>query len=145
MADLATRLPEVRDTGTFAAALAFLVIGIALKMALFPLHSWMPDAYTHAPSAVSTLLAGTTTKVSVYLLIRVLFGIFGIEAIDLYKIASMLFPFAILAILAGSIAACWQEDAKRVLAWSSIAQIGYMIWVEQCRGHLVPLRWLHCR
>jgi len=127
MADLATRLPEVRDTGTFAAALAFLVVGIALKMALFPLHSWMPDAYTHAPSVVSTLLAGTTTKVSVYLLIRILLGVFGIEAVDMYHVGTMLFPFAVLAILAGSIAACWQQDAKRVLAWSSVAQIGYMV------------------
>ncbi len=127
MADLAERLGDVRHTSTFAVAISFLVIGIALKMALFPLHSWMPDAYTYAPSPVSALLAGTTTKVSVYLLIRVLFDIVGVDTIsDLYRIDLLLFPVALVAILVGSLAACWQQDAKRILAWSSIAQIGYM-------------------
>lgn len=127
MMDLAERLPGVRDTSTFAAAIAFLIIGIALKMALFPLHSWMPDAYTFAPSAVSTLLAGTTTKVSVYLLIRVLFDIVGVDTFSsLYHIDKLLFPVAVVAIVAGSVLACWQHDAKRILAWSSVAQIGYM-------------------
>lgn len=127
MQDLSERLVDVRDTSTFAAAIAFLVIGIALKMALFPLHSWMPDAYTYAPSAVSTLLAGTTTKVSVYLLIRVLIDIVGVEtAGELYRMDLVLFPVALVAIMVGSLAACWQQDAKRILAWSSIAQIGYM-------------------
>jgi multicomponent Na+:H+ antiporter subunit D len=63
------------------AALAFLTVGISLKLALFPLHQWLPNAYAYAPSAVSAFLAATATKVSVYALLRFYFSVFGETAI----------------------------------------------------------------
>jgi multicomponent Na+:H+ antiporter subunit D len=59
------------------AALAFLTVGISLKLALFPLHQWLPNAYTYAPSAVTAFLAATATKVSVYVLMRFYYSVFG--------------------------------------------------------------------
>ena len=77
MADMAHRLAAVRGTRPVLAALAFLTVGISLKLALFPLHQWLPNAYTYAPSAVSAFLAATATKVAVYVLLRFYFTVFG--------------------------------------------------------------------
>jgi multicomponent Na+:H+ antiporter subunit D len=77
MVDLAQRLPQVSHTRTVYAAFAFLAVGIGLKMALFPFHAWLPGAYAEAPSAVTAFLAGTSTKVAVYVLLRFFFTVFG--------------------------------------------------------------------
>ena len=61
-------------------AFAFLTVGISLKLALFPLHFWLPNAYAYAPSAVTGFMAATATKVSVYVLLRVFFTIFGVDS-----------------------------------------------------------------
>jgi len=127
MADMAVRLQSVQSGATLPAAFAFLGIGIAVKMALFPLHAWMPESYTYAPSHVSAMLAGTATKVSVYLLLRCMLMVLGPDlAVDQYRLDLLLIPVAVVAILFGSLAACWQANAKRIMAWSSVAQIGYM-------------------
>ena len=127
LADMATRLPEVADARTIHAAFAFLTVGIGLKMGLFPLHVWLPNAYTYAPSVVTVFLAATATKVSVYLLIRVVFTMFGAElAFATMRLEVVLLPLALLGIFVGSIVAIFQTNVKRMLAYSSIAQIGYM-------------------
>ena len=128
MADLAQRLPEVAHTRPIQAALAFLVIGASLKLALFPLHLWLPNAYATAPSAVSALLAGTSTKVAAYVLIRFLYSIFGGEwSLGGFPLDTALIILACAAMLIGSAGAITQTDVKRLLAWSSLAQIGYIV------------------
>ena len=77
MADLAERIPAVAATRTIPVAFAFLAVGISLKLALFPLHLWLPSAYAYAPSAVTAFIASTATKVAVYMLLRFFFTIFG--------------------------------------------------------------------
>jgi len=128
MADLAARLPAVADNRTIPVAFTFLTVGITLKLALFPLHLWLPNAYTYAPSAVTSFIASTATKVAVYLLLRVFFTIFG-EAFsfDVMELDRVLMPLAVVAILAMSLVAIYQENVKRLLAFSSVAQIGYMV------------------
>lgn len=127
MVDMAERLGGVDDRLTLYIAFAFLFIGLGIKMALFPLHWWMPDAYAEAPSSVSAMLSGTATKVSVYVLLRVLFTVFGIDvSIGTLGLDTMIVPLALAGIIAGSAVACWQDDAKRLLAWSSVGQLGYM-------------------
>ncbi len=128
MADLAVRLPAVADTGPVQAALAFLVIGTSLKLALVPLHQWLPNAYTTAPSAVTALLAGTSTKVAAYVLIRFLYTIFGGQwSLGGFPLGPALMGLAAIAMIGASAAAILQVDVKRLLAWSSIAQIGYIV------------------
>ena len=128
MLDLARRIPEVSDTRTVAVAFAFLTVGISLKVALFPLHAWLPNAYTYAPSAISVLLAATATKVGIYILLRFLFTVFGGNfSFQAMPLDGMLLLLAIVSVLAGSLIAVFQNNLKRMLAYSSIAQIGYMV------------------
>ena len=128
MADLADRLPEVSGTRTIPVAFTFLTVGITLKLALFPLHLWLPNAYTYAPSAVTAFIASTATKVAVYLLLRFFFTIFGATfSFDVMQLDRILMPLALIAIVAMSLVAIYQENVKRLLAYSSVAQIGYMV------------------
>jgi multicomponent Na+:H+ antiporter subunit D len=128
MADLADRLPEVSGTRTIPVAFTFLTIGITLKLALFPLHLWLPNAYTYAPSAVTAFIASTATKVGVYLLLRFFFTIFGVTfSFDVMQLDRILMPLALIAIVTMSLVAIYQENVKRLLAYSSVAQIGYMV------------------
>ncbi len=128
MADLAARIPALTGNRTVHVAFAFIAVGLAMKAALFPLHIWLPNAYAYAPSVVSAFLASTATKVSIYVLLRVYLTIFGPAfSIGSMGINYLLMPFAIAAMFVGSAVAIFQPDIKRMLAYSSIAQIGYMI------------------
>ncbi len=128
MADLAERLPAVADTRTMHTAVAFVTVGVCLKLALFPLHLWLPNAYAYAPSAVSALLAATSTKVAVYLLIRLFYTVIGADfAFGQLSLGLALMALAVLGMLVASAVAINQPDAKRMLAYSSVAQVGYMV------------------
>ncbi len=126
MVDLADRIPDVADTNAVRAAFAFIVIGIGLKLALFPLHRWLPGAYTNAPSAVTIFLAATATKVAVYVLLRMVFTVFGLEFALSMPYREVFFVLGTLGILFASISAIDQPNVKRMLAYSSVAQIGYI-------------------
>ena len=126
--DMAQRLVPVLTTKTVLAAFGFLTVGIALKMALFPLHAWLPNAYTFAPSVVTTFLAATATKVSVYILLRFVFTVYGSTfAPEVVRLDALLLPLALVGIFVASTVAIFQKNVKRLLAWSSIAQVGYMV------------------
>ena len=127
IADLGERLPAVAETRTILIALAFLTIGIGLKAGLFPLHIWLPNAYCFAPSVVTSFLAATATKVAIYALLRVYFTVFGIKTIESLPVSELLLAMGLIAIVLMSTVAIYQNDAKRLLAYSSIAQIGYMV------------------
>ncbi|MDX1625839.1 MAG: monovalent cation/H+ antiporter subunit D family protein [Wenzhouxiangellaceae bacterium] len=126
MADLAERIPEVADTRAVRAAFGFILVGIGLKLALFPLHRWLPGAYTHAPSAVTVFLAATATKVAVYVLLRLVFTVFGLEFARAMPYREILFTLGTIGILFASFTAIGQHSVKRMLAYSSVAQIGYI-------------------
>ena len=128
MMDLSQRLPEVADTRTIRVAFAFVTVGVSIKLALFPLHLWLPNAYTFAPSAVSAFIAATATKVGVYVLLRFFFTVFGIRfSFDAMHVGEILMLLAVAAILVASLVAIFQDNVKRMLAYSSVAQIGYII------------------
>ncbi|WP_237607519.1 monovalent cation/H+ antiporter subunit D family protein [Roseimaritima sediminicola] len=126
--DIAHRLPREGGPRTILVAFAFMTIGLCIKMAVFPVHSWLPNAYTYAPSAVTAFIAATSTKVSVYIFIRLVYDIFTPEfAFDLLPLDSELTTLALVGIFVASTSAIYQSDVKRLLAYSSIAQIGYML------------------
>jgi len=127
IADLAARLPQVADTRPVLAALAFVTVGVSLKLALFPLHLWLPNAYAYAPSAVTAFLAATATKVSVYVLLRFYFTVFGARlVVEELPVEEVLLVLSLVAIATASLVALWQADLKRLFAYSSVAQIGYI-------------------
>ncbi|MDX1422528.1 MAG: monovalent cation/H+ antiporter subunit D family protein [Kiloniellales bacterium] len=128
MADLAQRVPELLHLRTTEAALAFLVVGISLKLALFPLHLWLPNAYAFAPTTVTIFLAATATKVSVYVIIRVLYTVYG--GVPIYQgeiFDDALMGLGMLSMVAAGLVAIYQNNVKRMLAYSSVSQIGYMV------------------
>lgn len=128
MSDIAERLPAMLDTRTAKVAFAFVLVGLGIKAAIFPLHLWLPSAYAYAPSAVSAVIAGTATKVAVYALLRLVFSVFGTDfAFGRLDTDAVLMLIALPGIFVASTVAIFQQDVKRMLAWSSIAQVGYMV------------------
>ena len=128
MYDLAERLPAVYESKTVLSAFGFFIVGVCLKLALFPLHLWLPNAYAYAPSITTAFLAATSTKVAVYVLIRYIFSIFGIEFVDLSLPLGEIFLFlGLTGIFVASVAAIYQLNIKKLFAYSSVAQIGYII------------------
>ncbi|WP_448567380.1 monovalent cation/H+ antiporter subunit D family protein [Thalassotalea ganghwensis] len=128
MADLAVRMDAYDSNRTLNTGLAFIMVGVSLKLALFPLHMWLPPAYTHAPSTVTAFLASTATKVAVYVMIRFIFTVFGAQHVfDKMGMELILMVLAIVAIFKCSYMATVQSNVKTLLAYSSVAQIGYMI------------------
>ncbi|MBT8434515.1 MAG: monovalent cation/H+ antiporter subunit D family protein [Gammaproteobacteria bacterium] len=128
MDDLSRRLPEVAQTRTVFTAFAFIIVGVCLKVALFPLHRWLPNAYAYAPSVVTAVLAATSTKVAVYLLIRFTFTVFGLSfSFSTVPLQIIFVVLGLLGIFVASTTAIFQKNVKHLFAYSSVAQIGYMI------------------
>ena len=128
MEDLRVLLPPLYASTAIQAAFIFILIGFGIKIALFPLHAWQPDAYTYAPSAVSVIISSAMAKTLIYALIRIIFSVFTLDFIThflpLFEILSWI---AAIAIVAGSLFAIYQHDFKRMLAYSSVANVGYIV------------------
>ncbi len=128
IADLQERLAEVTELAPVMVATAFIVAGLGLKAAVFPLHTWMPNAYTYAPSAVAVFLAACSTKVALFVLIRFDFLVFqpNLVAHELV-FSAFLVPLCVAAFLIASTVAIFEQNLKRLLGYSSVAQIGYIL------------------
>jgi multicomponent Na+:H+ antiporter subunit D len=128
LADMALRIPEVADQKPILVAAGFITIGLALKAAVFPLHVWLPNAYTYAPNVVTVFLGACATKVALYLLLRFDFFVFQPNLLNHdIQFAYFLMPLAVLAILIASAVALFEKNIKRLFAYSSVAQIGYIL------------------
>ncbi|SES65804.1 complex I subunit 5 family protein [Anaerobranca gottschalkii] len=107
-------------------SLALFIVGFGIKSALFPLHVWLPDAHSSAPSPSSAILSGVVVKIYAIVLLRIIYKVYGIGIFTQIPIPEIILAMATLAIFAGSLFAIAQEDIKRMLAFSSVAQIGYI-------------------
>ncbi len=105
-------------------AFVLLLIGFGIKLPAFPVHTWLPDAHVEAPTAVSVVLAGLLLKVGAYGLFRILYGIFPDMAVEY---AGWVATFGILSILYGGMNALAQRDLKRMVAYSSISHMGFVM------------------
>lgn len=128
LADMEQRIREVTDLKPILVAAGFITVGLALKAAVFPLHAWLPNTYTYAPHVVTVFLAACSTKVAIYVLLRFDFFVFqgNLPGHEL-QFAGFLLPLAALAILIASAVALFERNLKRMLAYSSIAQVGYIL------------------
>ena len=129
MADMGRILADL-DGGSRVASIAFgfIVVGLGLKLAMFPLHTWLPGAYAYAPSMVTIFLASTATKAALYLLLRFSFTIFDpnfeyVGAVLRYLLVGV----GVIGMIFASLQAIFQTDVRRTLAFSSVAQVGYML------------------
>ena len=107
-------------------ALSFMFIGFAIKAALFPLHVWLPEAHSNAPTASSALLSGLVVKVYIIGFMRIIYLAIGMEIFQLLPMREIFLVLSTLAILVGSVLAMVQENLKRMLAYSTVAQVGYI-------------------
>jgi len=127
-ADMRLLLPLVYDNHAVQMAFAMMVVGVMIKAYIFPLHFWQPDVYTYAPSTISSLMASIHVKVMFYILIRMWFSVFTLDFIRQFVGLDMLICWvAAIAILVGSIWAIKQRNLRRMLAYSSISQMGYLL------------------
>lgn len=128
MADLAQRVPPLVTSKAMAVGVLFMFIGLGIKMALVPLHGWLPDAYTYAPDRVSPMLASLVTKVALYGWIRIMFWVLGAHAV-IYQIP-ILFLVGVLGSLAaliGAFLALSQVEIKRMFAYGGLSHIGLVL------------------
>ncbi|MBN2426807.1 MAG: monovalent cation/H+ antiporter subunit D family protein [Deltaproteobacteria bacterium] len=139
MADIASRLPALYESPTVATAFCFLIVGVWIKMAFFPLHGWLPNAYTYAPKGASVLVAPLMTKVSVFLMIRIMFSIYSPEYDFLMHlgIKNLVVWAATIAIVGASLIALTQKDFLKMLSYIVVAEVGYMVggvWLANQEG-----------
>ncbi|MBW1999010.1 MAG: monovalent cation/H+ antiporter subunit D family protein [Deltaproteobacteria bacterium] len=127
MADVHQLVQGLQGSTVVTTAMAFIMVGLAIKMALFPLHLWLPDAYTKAPSTSSALIAPLMTKISMYVMIRVLFSVFGAKWSFALPLPFILSWAGVAAIFAGAIMALAQTDFKRMLCYVVVAEVGYIV------------------
>lgn len=108
-------------------ALGFMIIGLGIKAAVFPFHIWLPDAHSAAPSTSSAILSAIVIKVYILVLVKVLFRVFKLDILHEMSISTILLVLAGVAMIMGSVFAIAQKDVKRMLGYSSVAQMGYIL------------------
>lgn len=109
-------------------SLGLFTVGLGVKSAMFPLHSWLPDAHSTAPSSSSAILSSIVLKGFVILLIKILYRVFGSQIIHEFPILNMILILGSAGMIMGSVFAILQKDIKRVIAYSSVAQMGYIFY-----------------
>jgi len=128
MADVAARLSQQYESIAILIGFVFCLVGVWIKMGFFPLHTWLPNAYTYAPSPVSSLIAPLMTKVMAYVMIRLMVSVFSVgfvfQALGLQRAVVWM---ASLAIVAGILMALAQKNVKRMLTYVVISEIGYLV------------------
>ena len=140
MADLSGLLSSdlLLQSVTIKVGFILMIIGVWIKMAFFPLHGWLPNAYTYASTTTNSLIAPLMTKVSVYIMIRLMFSIFSVQFVfHTLKYHQTVMWMACAAIIFGSISALSQHNLKRMLCYIIVAEVGYMVggvWLANENG-----------
>tara|TARA_B100000953_G_scaffold270781_1_gene241277 strand:- start:419 stop:1894 length:1476 start_codon:yes stop_codon:yes gene_type:complete len=128
MHDLAMKIGQAKFSKSIIFSLGLLLAGIGIKSALFPLHGWLIKTYAYAPSIVTTYFSGTSTKIGIYILLRVFLDILNsISPLEYYKLAQFIIFISLLGVLLSTFYAVKQQEVKKMLAYSSVAQLGYII------------------
>ncbi|MFC4554616.1 Na+/H+ antiporter subunit D [Georgenia faecalis] len=122
LAQLSGRLAEI-DPGTQLVLQVMLLVAFGIKAAIFPLHAWLPDSYPTAPALVTAVFAGLLTKVGVYAIIRTQTLLFPTGRAD-----DLLMVAALVTMVVGILGAVAQQDIKRMLSFTLVSHIGFMVW-----------------
>ena len=117
---------EGKYTYPMAIAVALFGVSLSIKSALFPFHTWLPDAHGSATATSSAVLSGLVLKGYILMLIKIFYRVIGLNIIRNERITDILFLFGVCAMIIGSLRALQQTDLKRLLAYSSVAQVGYI-------------------
>lgn len=130
MSDIKESVHSIFEQGQYTVPLLVIIglisVGLAIKSALYPFHSWLPSAYGYSTAASSAILSSLVSKGYIFLLIKIFYRVIGIEYITSSKVLNVLFTFGIIGMIMGSVNAIKQTDVRRMIAYSSVAQIGYI-------------------
>ena len=123
-----TTVPELLTSKAVIAGTTFIFIGLGIKMALFPMHGWLPGAYTRAPDAVTPLLAALMTKMALYTMVRIMFWVLGAGAdLGQVHVLALLGILGAVAAVLGALLALSQQDVKRMFAYGGISHVGLIL------------------
>ena len=114
------------DSGTAAVAASLLIAGFGVKAAVVPLHTWLPDAHAAAPSGISAMLSGVVIQAGLIAMVRSL-AVFGVGGTSAISVGILLALLGVVSMTVGNLTAMHQKDVKRMLAYSSVAQMGYIL------------------
>jgi multicomponent Na+:H+ antiporter subunit D len=124
LAHIAGRLVETSMDAPLLLAFGLFIVGFAFKAALVPFHAWLPDAHPSAPAPVSAMLSGVLIKaIGIYVLARLAFNVFGVPD----NVLALLRWLGIVSMVVAGLLAAGQTDIKRLFAYSSISQVGFMV------------------
>lgn len=108
------------------ASIGMVCVGLAIKSALYPFHTWLPDAYGYSTVSSAAILSSLVSKGYIFLLIKIIYRVVGFDIIVDSKIINVMFVFGLLGMIMGSVNAIQEKDIRRMIAFSSVAQIGYI-------------------
>lgn len=130
MSNIQQEISEIMAAGTYRIpmliAIGIMTVGLAIKSALFPFHSWLPDAYGYSTVSSAAILSSLVSKGYIFLLIKIFYRVIGFEHIAGSHILNILFVFGLCGMIFGSVSAIAEKDVRRMIAFSSVAQIGYI-------------------
>ena len=138
MTDIREVLATLPDSRSVQAAFILILIGVWIKMAFFPLHGWLPNAYAYSPTATVCLMAPLVTKVMIYVMIRMMLTVFGVDYVfDDLQWSNVIVGLSVVAIVAGSFFALSRRDLRKMLTYLIVAEVGYMVggaWLANDQG-----------
>ncbi|MBR2045191.1 MAG: sodium:proton antiporter [Agathobacter sp.] len=130
MSNMKESIALIMEEGTYAVpmlvTIGLIIVGLAIKSALFPFHAWLPDAYGYSTVSSAAMLSSLVSKGYIFLLVKIFYRVIGFEYIADSKVLNIIFWFAIFGMIFGSVNAIWEKDIRRMIAFSSVAQIGYI-------------------
>ena len=130
MPNIQEAVQALHQSGDYAMPLnvvvALMSVGLCVKSALFPFHTWVPDAYGYSTPTSAAVLSSLVSKGYIFLLIKITYRVIGMEVMAGTHIFNVLFVFALVGMVMGSVSAIRQNDIRRMIAFSSVAQIGYI-------------------
>ena len=130
MENIHQQVTAILEAGTYRIPLlitiGIMTVGLAIKSALFPFHSWVPDAYGYSTVSSGAILSSLVSKGYIFLLFKIIYRVFGFQAFAGTRILGLLFLFGLCGMIFGSVSAIWEKDIRRMIAFSSVAQIGYI-------------------
>ena len=118
-------MPNIQQS-VAAITIGLITVGLAIKSALFPFHAWLPDAYGYSTVSSAAMLSSLVSKGYLFLLIKIFYRVIGFDIISSSNILNVLYVFGLCGMIFGSLSAIWEKDIRRMISFSSVAQIGYI-------------------
>ena len=130
MSNIKEQVTIIASSGEYGIPLlvtiALMSVGLAIKSALFPFHAWLPDAYGYSTVSSAAILSSLVSKGYIFLLIKIIYRVIGFDIFGASEIIDVLFIFGLMGMIFGSLSAIKENDVRRMIAFSSVAQIGYI-------------------